>query len=319
MKFSAKKTDLLAENFTLKTSKMTQFRSQTKIVERTVLPPFFPYISTDSVDFGHAVDGYKRIDVDKLRKLISIKPATKIDEICTGEGENAKFDISFQIRVAQCTSGIFDRLQAFQFHVKRKVLKYDSISDVKNAAASDGDNCNILASNLIQPQTSQFQDKKAPIAMPFDAEHVGQIFSANSLPGTSCAALILPYKSFPLTDMINLNKPDKMSQLKLGVEDVQLVKEIVAATPRPVFVQELAQRFIDEVLQCGKIRSSVRVRKLISDLFFLRLFSDCLFPFFSRFSPHFHELAVTSLASTGHTTETTGWNFRAALTESPLS
>ena len=68
----------------------------------------------------------------------------------------------------------------------------------------------------------------------------------------SCAALILPYKSFPLTDMINLNKPDKMSQLKLQQEDIHLVKEIVAATPRPVFIQELAQRFIDEVLKTGR-------------------------------------------------------------------
>ena len=39
--------------------------------------------------------------------------------------------------------------------------------------------------------------------------------------------------------------------MKMSMEDINLVRDVIAATPRPVFVQELAARFIDEVMKTG--------------------------------------------------------------------
>ena len=229
-----------------------------KLNRTLIIPPFFPFVANDAVDFGHSVDGSKRINLEELRKFMSVQPLSFIDspanqnengnKIC-GEVES-NLDFYFQTRVAQCTAPFFERLQTFQFHIKRKLLRFENIGDVKSAAGASED-CSLLKSEFTQPKSSQFMDKKQPVALNFDSAQINQIFSANSHPSTNCAALILPYKSFPLGDFINLNKADKMASLNVGQDEINLVKDVVSATPRPLFIQELAARFIDEVMRSG--------------------------------------------------------------------
>ena len=184
-------------------------------------------------------------------------PVQYLDSVC-GQPESI-LQASFQARVAQCTSSVFGRLQTFQFHIKRKILKYDNIGDVKAALSSlPGvtdqaiNQCELLKTPIVQPGNAQFPDAKQPLNIPFDRTKLFQTFPAAGMMNVQCAALILPYRNYPLGEFINVNKPEKMQSLNITQEEVLFFKDIVTHTPRPAFIRELASRFVHQVMGAGR-------------------------------------------------------------------
>ena len=102
-------------------------------------------------------------------------------------------------------------------------------------------NCE-LVSVTTQPPSDSLPEKRSLLLPESEVDLKTKIYKSDE----ACAAFLFPFKNYVFDPII---VKSQASQLSDSMRD--LMSQVIAHTPRPVYIKEVATMFIDEVIQKG--------------------------------------------------------------------
>ena len=102
-------------------------------------------------------------------------------------------------------------------------------------------NCQLI-SVTSQPPSDSLPEKRSLLLPENEVDLKTKIYKSDE----ACAAFLFPFKNYIFDPMIV-----KSQQAQLSESMREMISDVVAHTPRPVYIKEVATMFIDEVIQRG--------------------------------------------------------------------